>query len=326
VTFFDADLAGQKAAERAEELLEPSPDGMRWALSRNGSFGDAESVRLRVALLPPGHDPDTLLRTAGPAAFAECIAASRSLLAYALDRALAETGDASGPRGRATAFARVAMMLAKVTNSEEALALAREAALRLGLDATQLWIEAQRLQGALRRPAATPPPASAPAGVPLAERELLLLLLAVPGARTALLPIVEDADLSHPGLRAILAALRARPEASAEALMPDLPGDVERGVLAALLLDERDQMDAATELAQFQNRFELKRRLQRLREATRAIAEGQAAGGASIEGVQTELLALQRAGEQARELTLGGSAEVRQHARPSGPQGVQTNG
>jgi hypothetical protein len=42
--------------------------------------------------------------------------------------------------------------------------------------------------------------------------------------------------------------------------------------------------------------------------------------------VQTELLALQRAGEQARELTLGGSAEARQHARPSGPQGVQTNG
>jgi DNA primase len=326
VTFFDADLAGQKAAERAEELLEPSPDGMRWALSRNGSFGDAESVRLRVALLPPGHDPDTLLRTAGPAAFAECIAASRSLLAYALDRALAETGDASGPRGRATAFARVAMMLAKVTNSEEALALAREAARRLGLDATQLWIEAQRLQGALRRPATTPSPASPPAGVPLAERELLLLLLAVPGARTALLPIVEDADLSHPGLRAILAALRARPEAPAEALMPDLPGDVERGVLAALLLDERDQMDAATELAQFQNRFELKRQLRRLREATRAIAEEQAAGGASIEGVQTELLALQRAGEQARELTLGGSAEARQHARPSGPQGVQTNG
>ena len=85
-------------------------------------------------------------------------------------------------------------------------------------------------------------------------------------------------------------------------------------------------MDAATELAQFQNRFELKRRLRRLREVTRAIAEGQAAGGASIEGVQTELLALQRAGEQARELTLGGSAEARQHARPPGPQGVHTNG
>jgi hypothetical protein len=108
--------------------------------------------------------------------------------------------------------------------------------------------------------------------------------------------------------------------------MPDLPGDVERGILAALLLDERDQTDAATELAQFQNRFELKRRLRRLREATRAIAEEQAAGGASIEGVQTELLALQRAGEQARELTLGGSAQARQPARPSGPQGVQTNG
>ena len=34
ITFFDADAAGQKAAERAEELLEPSGGGMAWRESR----------------------------------------------------------------------------------------------------------------------------------------------------------------------------------------------------------------------------------------------------------------------------------------------------
>src|SRR5262249_51271910 len=38
VTFFDADAAGQKAAERAEELLEPSVGGVAWAVNRSGAF------------------------------------------------------------------------------------------------------------------------------------------------------------------------------------------------------------------------------------------------------------------------------------------------
>ncbi len=317
VTFFDADAAGQKAAERAEELLEPSADGAAWAVTRTGSFGDAGALRLRVALLPAGHDPDTLLRAEGAAAFEACIKAARSLLSYALDRALAETGDVSGPRGRATAFARIAMILSKVASSEEAIALSREAALKLGVDATQLWIEAQRLQGATRRPGTRPPPAAAPATMALAEKELVLLLLHVPESRPVLLPIVEDADLTHPALRGLLAGLRARPDAPAEALMGDLAGDAERGILAALLLDERDWSNAATVAAQFKHRFELKRRLRRIREVSRAIAEGRSS--------EAELLTLQREGEQAHELTRGAS-EPKKYQRPSGPQGAQTNG
>ncbi|PYM07911.1 MAG: DNA primase [Candidatus Rokuibacteriota bacterium] len=329
VTFFDADAAGQKAAERAEELLEPSRDSVAWAVNRSGSFADAGALRLRVALLPAGHDPDTLLRSEGAGAFEECIGRSRSLLSYALDRALTDTRDMSGARGRATAFARIAMILSKVSNSEEALALSREAAVKLGVDAAQLWIEAQRLGGALRRPAAGPPPAASAPGVPLAEKELLLLLLHVPASRAALLQIVDEADVAHPPLRALLAALRRRPDAAAEALMSDLPGDAERGMLAALLLDERDWSDAETVetvVTQFSQRFDLKRRLRRIREVSRAIAEGQAAGDVSLPGLQAELQALQREGQQARELTLGGSSEPRSQARPSGPRGVHTNG
>jgi len=79
VTFFDADAAGQKAAERAQELLEPTSGGFAWAVNRSGSFETAGALRVKVALLPAGHDPDTFLRTAGAAAFSERIAAAKSL-------------------------------------------------------------------------------------------------------------------------------------------------------------------------------------------------------------------------------------------------------
>src|SRR5215831_6027969 len=207
VTFFDADAAGQKAAARAEELLEPTGGGFAWAVNRSGGFESGGALRVKVALLPAGHDPDTFLRAEGADAFAERIATARSLLSYALERTIRE-GDGSGPRARTNAFARVALMLSKVSDADEAAALSREAALRLGVDATQLWFEAQRLQASLRKPAApvgvavtaTPPPAW--------ERDLVTLLLASAAARSALLPLLEVDDLAHVPLREVALALR----------------------------------------------------------------------------------------------------------------------
>src|SRR5437870_5619245 len=173
VLFFDADAAGRKAAERAEELLEPTGSSMAWAVNRTGAIESSGALRLRVALLPVGHDPDTFLRERGAAAFEERIAAARSLLAYALDRVIADPDGATGPRARTNAFARAALMLAKVADAQEAALLSREAAQKLGVDATQLWIEAQRLQTALRRPA-VPVRAATP---PSVERDLVALLL-----------------------------------------------------------------------------------------------------------------------------------------------------
>src|SRR5207247_369286 len=194
VLFFDADAAGRKAAERAEELLEPTGSSMAWAVNRTGAIESSGALRRRVALLPAGHDPDTFLRERGAAAFEERIAAARSLLAYALDRAIADPDGATGPRARTNAFARAALMLAKVADAQEAALLSREAAQKLGVDATQLWIEAQRLQTALRRPA-VPVRAATP---PSVERDLVALLLHSTEAREALLPmIVAAAELPH---------------------------------------------------------------------------------------------------------------------------------
>ena len=279
VLFFDADAAGRKAAERAEELLEPSGGGLAWAVNRAGALEGSGALRLRVALLPAGHDPDTFLRAEGAPAFEERIAAARSLLGYALDRAIADPGGATGPRARAGAFARAALMLAKVGDAEEAAALSREAGARLGVDATQLWIEAQKLQASLRRPLAPARPAPPTSTPPPVERDLVHLLLHAEDARAALLPLlVETEDLGHPPLRAIVAALRARPAASAESLMTDLETEEARGVLAALLVEERQDLDVRVSIEQFQRRLERSLRLRRARGLSQGIADAQAAG------------------------------------------------
>ncbi|MBI4593862.1 MAG: DNA primase [Candidatus Rokubacteria bacterium] len=277
VTFFDADAAGQKAAARAAELLEPSGAGAAWAVNRSGPLEAGGAFRLKVALLPAGHDPDTFLREHGAQAFAERIDGARSLLGYALDRAITDPDGAGGPRARANAFARVALMLAKVTDAEEAAALSRDAAARLGVDPTQLWIEAQKLQAVLRKPAA-PTPQPPTTGAPRAEdRALVRLLLHHEPARPVLLPLVEDAEIGGGALRAIVGALRARPEALAESLMTDLAEEA-RNLLAGLVVeeDERAGAEPAAAVADFQRRLERGRKLRHIREVSRSIAETEA--------------------------------------------------
>ncbi|HEX6081167.1 MAG TPA: DNA primase, partial [Methylomirabilota bacterium] len=67
IALFDADAAGQKAASRIEEMLSDTPDiqDLGWSVSRTGSFDRAGALSVKVAVLPAGHDPDSLLRAEG---------------------------------------------------------------------------------------------------------------------------------------------------------------------------------------------------------------------------------------------------------------------
>ena len=315
VTFFDADAAGQKAAARAEELLEPTGRGMAWAVNRSGAFEGAGTLRVKVALLPAGHDPDTFLRAAGAEGFNERIAAARSILSYALDRALVDPDGATGTRARTTAFARVALLLAKVADGDEAAALSREAATRLGVDPTQLWIESQRLQTSLRTPPAEARP-QASASMPPVERDLVTLLLHSDEARQALLASLGESDeVGHAVLRAIVEALRRRPDAPAESLMTDLPTDEARSVLSALLVEDRESVDARVSIGQFQRRLERSQRLRRARELSQVIAETQAKTGVAAP-MDTELRTLHKESAVVYEIT-GGVAQSLEHGTPT---------
>ena len=310
IALFDADAAGQKASSRIEEMMSDTMDlqNLGWSVARTGDFERSGYFAIKVALLPAGHDPDSLLRAEGAPALATRIEAARPLLFVVLDRALGEE-DLSTSRGRATAHARVALLLSKVQNAEEATALSREAARRLGVDATQLWIEAQQLQGARARgrrveragdapprPAALPPPT-------LAERDLLALLLHVDEARAELLPILEDTDVAHLGLRALLSALR-QASGPPEALMHQLDGEAERGLLAAMLVEEREWGDAHSQVLELRKRYHIRRRRDRVRQVREIITRAQATGDPALPRLEAELRELQREAEAVRELAV----------------------
>jgi DNA primase len=323
VTFFDADAAGRKAAERAEELLEPTAAGGAWAINRSGSFEGAGTLRVKVALLPAGHDPDTFLRTEGATAFAERIDGARSLLSYALDRAIVDPEGATGPRARTQGFARAALLLAKVADAEEAATLSREAATKLGVDPTQLWIEAQKLQAALSRPARPAQPVAAfstPAST-TRERDLVAFLTHCIEARPALLPLIDEGDIRNEGLRTIVAALKQRPHDPAETLMSDLPNDSARSTLAALLVGERGPEDQAALTEEFTKHLEREQRLKRQREARQRIADAQTTG--TSVPVEEQLRAFYGESKTVYEAA-GGVAQALPH-RPGVPQGVDTN-
>ncbi|OGK86829.1 MAG: DNA primase [Candidatus Rokubacteria bacterium GWC2_70_16] len=334
VAVFDADAAGQKAAARLEELTGEAADirSLGWSVARTGGFVRAGHYPVKVAVLPEGHDPDSLLRALGAEAFRSRLDAARSILSFVMAQALAEE-DLASSRGRATAHARVALILSKVPGAEEATALARQAARELGVDATQLWIEAQQLGRARlaqgrgeRAPGRAALPTVSAAGPPpsLAERDLLALLLGVAEARSALLPGIEEEDIAHPGLRRLLEALRGAPDSPAEALMAMLESDGERGLLASLLLEERQWPDLQQQISQLQRRYEIRRRKKRIRLVTQAIVEAQATGDPSLPQLETELGRLQREAQEVRELSLAPAAGQPAPGRPASAPGSMT--
>jgi DNA primase len=321
VTFFDADAAGQKAAERAEELLDSTGYGGGWDVNRSGTFMASGALRMKVALLPAGHDPDTFLRAEGAPAFAERITTARSLLSYALDRVLTEGPGPMVPgRGPANAFARAALMLAKVPDAQEAAALSHEAGRKLGVDPTQLWTESRKLAAALGRPGPGARPVAAtdaPAGV---DRDFVALLLHSTRARAALLPVLDEREMTHAALRAIVAAIRQRPDSAPEGLMTDLDDEAARSALAALLVEEHQAEGTDASIVEFQRRLERRQRLRRMRELSRGIAEAQATGGADAP-TQDALLTLDR--ESKEVYALSRAQAPSEHPGPEGPQGVQ---
>jgi hypothetical protein len=150
------------------------------------------------------------------------------------------------------------------------------------------------------------------------------LLLHSIEARDALLPmIVEAEDLAHGPFRAIVAALRGRPSAPGESLMSDLATAEARGLLAALLVEERAELDVRVSIEQFRRRLERSQRLRRAREVSQSIAEVQARTGAAAPLPHDELRVLHQETAVVYEIT-GGVAQSLEPRTP-GSEGAQTD-
>ena len=113
---FDSDSAGNKAAEKAAEIL----------------LG--EGLTLRRAALPPGEDPDSFVRAHGPEAFLEIIRSAPDFFTYAI-RHFATTPEFHTARGRSDFAKKMAGLVSRVNDLVLRDALVQNVAAQLEIPA-----------------------------------------------------------------------------------------------------------------------------------------------------------------------------------------------
>ena len=224
VLCFDSDAAGEKAAERSlPHLLH-------------------ENLVVRVASMPPGEDPDSMIRTKGAQEFIQRITAAKDFFDFQIDR-LATQPDFDSPRGKLQAARRMAEWISLITD-----AVLREAVMHKV--SQRLEISTQELVRLLKAPKASNTPddveqehALEPIKLPPLIRLLALVALHDPPTRAWLLAepwqrvIAPDPDSAllvkilsarlTPGdttsTTALLATLDAAEEACVSGLLEEKP-------------------------------------------------------------------------------------------------------
>jgi DNA primase len=214
ILLYDSDAAGLRATFRAaDELL------------RHG-------VRVRVATLPPGEDPDSLVRRGGADALAPVLRDASDVLERKL-QLLERGGWMDGIERRRQALDKLLPTIRAAADPVTRELYASRVAERLGVSRDLVLEEATKRAGAAARPAGDATPSNAPArtrGVtgrrPLPagtarERQLLVYMLAAPEWRTRARSEVSSELLEQPVLRELFEALTRSGSADGGDTLPD---------------------------------------------------------------------------------------------------------
>jgi DNA primase len=190
VLVLDADTAGQNSAIRSAEIF----------------LG--EGLNVRIAALPEGEDPDSLVVRDGPQALQALVDHARTAIDFLVDIL-----DARAPlrtdAGRSGALKAVLDMIGRVPGESQRAFMFNEAARRLGIRPEAIREDfIQRIRARQRGPAATPPEVPA-ASHPLDEVSLAELLVQHPEGVSFVRSFLPPAILSDPACRSIVERLLA---------------------------------------------------------------------------------------------------------------------
>lgn len=207
ILVLDADAAGQKAALKSSEAF------------------IAEELSVRVASLPEGEDPDSLIRDQGADVFLERVNRAVPALDFLIDVTAAQE-DLDSEAGMLRAARAVQGLIAQSPGAVQRDRLVQQAAERLGLSPSALRRDLARMQN--RRPVRRAEPESSadepvkPPAHPLDEVQLIQLLFYHPDE---VFPVVADhlppEHLTDPDCRLLFEILLDHPQE----LLPHVPED-----------------------------------------------------------------------------------------------------
>jgi len=247
---FDGDRAGRAAAWRALE----------------NAVGEVKQGRqVRFLFLPEGHDPDSLVRAEGPAAFEARLADALPLSEYMI-RELSSRSDVGSVDGRAKLVELARPLVRRIPSELYRELLTSQLAAVVGMPAGRLGelLEAGAVSGGAPRPEAAPPRPARPAPAAAAGRGNLVrqaigLLVHFPGAATGV-GVPEDLErIDRPGIALLvelLTQLREDPVGTTGALLERWRERPEYGPLAKLALGECLVPDAPAATAEIRSAIE----------------------------------------------------------------------
>src|SRR5271154_4471157 len=132
VICFDADRAGQNAAQRSIDVLLK------------------EDLQVRIARIPQGEDPDSLLRKQPVAVFEAILREAKDYTRHLLDTAC-EQEDIASPRGRGAVAQKMAQVIAKIPNAVQREGFLLDVARRLQVTRSVLEEEVRKAETQMRR-------------------------------------------------------------------------------------------------------------------------------------------------------------------------------
>jgi DNA primase len=132
VICFDADRAGQNASLKSIDVLLK------------------EDLQVRVARIPQGEDPDSLLRKQPVAVFQTILREAKDYTRHLLDSAC-EQEDVANPRGRGAVAAKLAQVIAKIPNAVQREGFLLDVARRLQVTRSVLEEEVRKAETQIRR-------------------------------------------------------------------------------------------------------------------------------------------------------------------------------
>ena len=132
VICFDADRAGQNASLKSIDVLLK------------------EDLQVRVARIPQGEDPDSLLRKQPVEVFETILREAKDYTRHLLDTAC-EQEDIASPRGRGAVAAKLAQVIAKIPNAVQREGFMLEVARRLEVPRSVVEEEVRKAETQIRR-------------------------------------------------------------------------------------------------------------------------------------------------------------------------------
>ena len=198
VMIFDSDPAGQAAARRGFDILLE------------------HDMKVKIAVLPEDHDPDSYILKFGPEKFLHRVESSPWYIEFYINKALGRD-DINSPQGKTGAINKVLPLLAKIRNEVERSEWVRVLAEKAAVDDQSLLMELKKAL-AQKRPVISLPTAGSKTR-PDPETYLVHLMFADKNVAAQIRHRLSVEEFRDPGLRHIVDVVYRRID---ENLIPDI--------------------------------------------------------------------------------------------------------